>query len=201
MRFKPIEIKDIIPESYANLLESIFTSTESWVWNDSASGVGKNWDFKNQNICDNPQLTHVLFDNISGQMSNSWHHVSPIFWFLEDKIGIKANELMRIKSNLTFPTPENQMGNYNPPHVDTPDNRFVSMVYYINDSDGDTVIFDKNFDQGYDDLEIAYSSQPKKGKAIIFPSDQFHASSNPTKHKNRIILNFVFAVENLEILN
>ena len=36
---------------------------------------------------------------------------------------------------------------------------------------------------------------PRKGKAIIFDSNIWHASSNPRQNQNRIVLNFIFQVK------
>ena len=87
---------------------------------------------------------------------------------------------------------ENQ---YNPPHVDTPDTNSYSMVYYVNESDGDTRIFNKLSHQGYNDLELIYSNSPKKGTALLFKSNRYHSSSNPINYDKRNIINFVFKAE------
>ena len=49
-------------------------------------------------------------------------------------------EFLRIKVNMTMlflnaPT-------FNPPHTDTDGEGYMSLVYYLNDSDGDTFFFD-----------------------------------------------------------
>jgi hypothetical protein len=33
---------------------------------------------------------------------------------------------------------------------------------------------------------------PKKGRAVIFPSNRYHASSSPVEASRRVIINFVF---------
>jgi hypothetical protein len=67
-------------------------------------------------------------------------------------------------------------------------------LYYLNDSDGDTFIFDKTLkdtpkvtsDTKY---EIIKRITPKKGRAILFDGNKYHSSSGPTKGV-RCILNF-----------
>ena len=54
------------------------------------------------------------------------------------------------------------------------------MIYYINDSDGDTFL----------NKTETKRITPKANSAVIFPSNLWHASSNPTKGK-RIVINYV----------
>jgi hypothetical protein len=67
-----------------------------------------------------------------------------------------------------------------------------SLIFYVNDSDGDTVIFKnrwRNTDPGelVEDIRI----KPKAGSAVLFDSDLYHASSSPTEGI-RVVLNFIF---------
>jgi hypothetical protein len=194
-------VDGLVPEGYADFLEMLFSNSEIWAWNDSASGVDKNYDVNDTNIVDASQMTHMLFDFNVGVKSDHWPNVSPLFWFLEDRTGLKVNEIMRVKANLTLPQQGFTETNYNPPHVDTSDPQYFSMVYYVNDADGDTRLFNKHLHEGYNNMDMIASNSPKKGSAFIFPSNKFHASSIPVKSDKRMILNFVFAVENPEKLN
>ena len=63
------------------------------------------------------------------------------------------------------------------------------LLYYVHDSDGDTILFDEN------DNEIKRVT-PKKGRAIFFEGSIKHCSSSPTKGL-RSILNFNFETINL----
>ena len=87
------------------------------------------------------------------------------------------NKPLRVKANLLQPYPN--APEHHPWHIDS-SNSNVSMVYYINDSDGDTFL-------GETDTQRV---TPKANTAIIFPSNLRHASSNPTKER-RMIINYM----------
>ena len=67
------------------------------------------------------------------------------------------------------------------------------MIYYVNDSDGDTIIFNEsggeNVNKRPDKLTIKKTITPKKNRAVLFRGDYFHTSTNPTKSEKRIVLN------------
>jgi ectoine hydroxylase-related dioxygenase (phytanoyl-CoA dioxygenase family) len=78
-----------------------------------------------------------------------------------------------------------------------------AMVYYCHDADGETVLFDKRYNQAmkHDERFLNYGAYklseiaritPKKGRAVLFNSNRFHASSNPIVSRRRVILNHVF---------
>jgi ectoine hydroxylase-related dioxygenase (phytanoyl-CoA dioxygenase family) len=81
-----------------------------------------------------------------------------------------------------------------------------AMVYYCHDADGETVLFDKRYNQAmshdprfmnygaYTLKEIARIT-PKKGRAVLFHSNRFHASSNPVVAQRRVIINHVFTTD------
>ena len=68
-------------------------------------------------------------------------------------------------------------------HIDTPDDHYVCL-YYINDSEGDTIIFDDNGEE-------IQRVTPKKGRIVFFEGSMYHCSSRP-ETKTRAILNFNF---------
>ena len=67
--------------------------------------------------------------------------------------------------------------------------KFISMVYYVEDSDGDTVLIDD------DKRTILKTSEPIKGNAIIFDSERWHRSTPPKLNKRRVIINFILQVD------
>ena len=73
-------------------------------------------------------------------------------------------------------------------HTDIPNPHLVGL-YYVNDSDGDTVFFDD------DETTIIKKVSPKKGKMILFDGSIPHASSTPTKNE-RCVINYNFTILN-----
>ena len=69
------------------------------------------------------------------------------------------------------------------PHVDMLSPHWV-LLYYVNDSDGDTILYNKNKE------EIKRVS-PKKGKAIFFDGSIYHSAGIP-KNSHRAVINFNF---------
>jgi hypothetical protein len=66
------------------------------------------------------------------------------------------------------------------------------MVYYLNDSDGDTFLFNEKYGDGFSDFTVMERISPKKNRAVIFEANRYHASSNPSQAENRYVLNWVF---------
>ena len=115
-------------------------------------------------------------------------------------LGFEIESLYRIKANILSRDSRFKTNNYGIPHVDTNDinvdSKLKSLVFYVNDSDGDTFIFNEIVSKlANPTLSINSRSTPKQGKAIYFNSDQFHAASNPTTVDSRIVINFTFKIK------
>ena len=139
----------------------------------------------NKDTIDTPQLYHSAYH---GGEATSIHfdQLSEIMKYLDFE---NVNyHIYRIKSNLTFNLTDYKKINHQPIHIDndTEDNK--SLLYYVNDSDGDTLFFDN-------DLNIIKRVSPKKNTAVLFDSNILHAGSNPIKSKKRIVVNTIFKME------
>ena len=184
------KIDNLIPISFANFLESELMNMNSWLYVDSASGTDNHINKIDKNIIDSCQFSHIIYDFEYKISSHMWNHVRPMLWFLEDRSGYRVIDIGRIKANLLLPNGSNET-NYNAPHTDTDISGYTSMVYYVNDSDGETRFFDKDVADGPLNLNLVKNNSPKKGSAILFPSTQYHCSSNPIRSKTRLVINFV----------
>lgn len=73
-----------------------------------------------------------------------------------------------------------------------PGNR--TLVYYINDSDGDTILFDTKYEGTNKEYNMKplIKVQPRKGRAVVFDTSRFHAPQNPTYTPRRYLLNINF---------
>lgn len=181
-----------IPQTLANELESVFLSQDvPWHYIDASSHpeltqmINQDTDL---NVSDSHQFVHILFDE--QPTSEYWDLVRSMLYFYEFKTGKTIVELGRIKANMLF-----QSGSINTPHVDQIEPGWTSLVYYVNDSDGDTVCFNKKHNEGFRDLSIVDRRTPKKGTATEFESHIMHSSTDPTNTYRRIVLNFVFKTQ------
>lgn len=184
-------LTDLIPSHYsAQLLEEF--SKIHWYFTPSAANVDGNYDHSDTNIQDSIQFVHGIADN-NVPVGPLYQTVIPILWFFEKETGLRIKSILRIKANCL--TRDGYEVKYNPPHIDVFNPGFHSLIYYINDSDGDTVLFDQTIDQGHNNLTVMERFTPKQGSALLIPSNQLHASSCPINTKQRMVINFVLELE------
>jgi len=154
----------------------------------SSSSVSP-WIEKTKDIIDYPQFTKLIFEG-------RYPFIDDVFFPLIYRL-LHINKLSnyfiyRIKINMNCPFPNNKKENYGPPHTDVeiPDpnlpgaKKAISVIYYINNTDGDTVFFNKKLN------EIKRVS-PRQGRAVIFDSNINHAGSCPIYSPCRQIINII----------
>jgi hypothetical protein len=121
-----------------------------------------------------------------------------LFMFCE-KAQLEYEALLRIRVGL-FTRSTIQVKHHNP-HVDF-SQPHKTAVYYVNDCDGDTVIFKETVDDvpiqmsgrhaNEDKFRVAARVSPAKGKMIAFDGRHYHASNHPMKASKRIAITFNF---------
>jgi hypothetical protein len=138
------------------------------------------------NIQEYLAFIHVFFDNSNGNTVSN----SPSGWIAEDlfrallaKLNLDSGEILRCKANFQTQHRNKLPDTFNTPHVDHTIPHYTA-IYYVNDSDGDTRLFDKTD-------EIARIS-PKKGRIIVFNGQTLHAGSHPYETDYRIVINYNF---------
>jgi len=171
-------IDKLLPESFQNRLEEMLTDGYFPYYYDAETKVQSN-EF------DVGQFIHNFF--INNAKSSWWLEIQPIFYFLEYNYNIVFKNVLRAKANFLLPYHRQEP---HPLHIDINDDRYYSLIYYVNDSDGDTVFY-KDFSK---------KVTPTQGRAVFFRSNIPHASSSPLFSKNRIVINLVGEL-NLDRIN
>ena len=190
-----VEIENFIPKSYADILEDIICKNPEFLWQYNQSTNNQNAPQimnKDDNSYESDQFVHALYQE-GAKRSPFFDVVFPFFYFLEDRTGILLSAVERIKANMLMKK-DGSPDTYNTPHIDIPTPKFKSLLYYVKDSDGDTFVFNETF-RDKKALTIDKRISPKKGKAVIFDSNIWHASSNPRQNNNRVVVNFIFAIK------
>ena len=109
------------------------------------------------------------------------------------KLKIKKVDVLQGRSFLSTPTniPRDDVDT---PHYDMDAPHFV-MLYYVNDSDGDTIIYNEKtkFGACYPDNEMNFTIKkkvsPKQGRVVLFDGIHYHTAEQPN-HNLRGIVNY-----------
>lgn len=114
------------------------------------------------------------------------HEIIDKFQFSDE-----LEEVYRIKLGMFVKNQSKHLNTlHHGPHVDA----FVphyTLLYYMNDTDGPTYIFDDN-------KNIVNKVEPKIGRSVLMSGDTYHASSCPRNTSRRIVLNVNFGKRSLK---
>ena len=195
-------LDDFTPLSLQNQLETMimYNDTVNWGYRDQTAGVhGVDWSSLYPQVQETWMLQHTMFGIDVGVSNQETFDLAKInLFFLEYYMGKSINILQRVKANCLVKHSE-LPGKNHPPHVDLGNPDCFSMVYYLHDdTDGDTILYDRQFNANnpskrqHEGLNELVRVSPKKGRAVVFNSNRYHASSIPSEHERRCIINYVF---------
>ena len=146
-----------------------------------ASGVGDEY---------NPMFVHYLKDE-NNIHSNLFFMFAPLISLMMSKHNIKYKSPESIfRQRLFFQPASVRSDDYihdQNLHVDWLDLSHYVMIYYVNDSDGGTWLYDKT-EKNQTDYKLIKFIEHKKGRIILFDGKHYHAGSKPT-NSTRIVIN------------
>ena len=173
-----IVFDDIIPPVYQNwLIDCIKNPDLKWMIKDNAiSDLFEN-DPRN-GYCN----FHYLYEVEQGELSPLCNAFMPLALQFRDKL--KAESLLRMRVNHV---PAWCSSIIQLPHVDSYVQNAWNVVYYIDNSNGDTIIYNERTQDPQQYVELAKQDKftemtrvsPKKGRAVAFKGDLFHSSTTP----------------------
>jgi hypothetical protein len=193
MDFLPIIIDDIIDYEHQNKIEdAIFDCS---------------WEFMLDNVCGS-KFTNLdrrkfisprdykITPTITSDVVKNQHLLELIMPLAEKsckKINFKIDAVARCLSAIHFLNSEsNQIDKI---HVNRKDPHLV-MIYYVIDSDGETILFDKTskdipveteYPEDHYEMNIFQKIEAKKGRVLFFDGKVYHASSTSSKNYRCII--------------
>jgi len=135
-----------------------------------------------------------LVDKRTGRLvdSRESHITSCCLYLIKDYI--EATSLLKARYDMTIFNPNKFRHD---PHIDLNHPDFLSVILYMNDSDGETVIFEEkcyNTDQVecMTNLTVKKSVEPKSNRLLVFNGHYLHTGHSPSKTNKRILLNSVY---------
>jgi len=190
-----IVIDNIIPKDYQDHILNLMTGWDfGWVFNQSM--VSGDEDFQTQE--DNHAGFNHFFYEHNEPKSMHFNVMYPLVLSITSQANVSFNQLIRMRANLTLPNKVSKL-DWHMPHIDSFFEHW-NAIYYVNDSDGDTVIFNETNDtysSGQDDIirikennfTVKQRVTPKKGRILIFPGKYYHSSSWARNSKFRMVIN------------
>lgn len=176
-------IDNFLDKSYANFLEDkIGSHDQQWFYmsdstskcmpsNKIKSGTQPTFSFA-YNVC-----------NYNGGLIDSPYanYALPFIHKLFDEF--ESSTLLRCRFDMTVYNPNEHR---HMPHTDLQAPN-LTCIYYVNDSDGDTLIFNERRES--EEYTIAKSVTPTKNRIVVFDGDLYHTGHSPKEHRNRILIN------------
>jgi len=94
-----------------------------------------------------------------------------------------SQRLVRVRADMTLYNPSEYQHEI---HTDFINLEHTTAIFYANNSDGNTLIFDK------DKKELIAEVEPVSNRLVIFDGLLPHTGHSPSKHKNRLLFNMNF---------
>jgi hypothetical protein len=198
---EPLVIDDFLTKEHQDSLERMITGSD-FPWNFHAYSVSEypltEHYYSDVEYKEHIQFRHVFFHENTIK-SNFFQYIAPLLAEYQKKTNSNLN-VYRIKANLLMPQkgPKSQQ-----PHTDNmifengvfKGGNKRTLLYYVHNSDGDTVLYNKHyFGEPLGLVKEQKRVSPKKGRAIIFDSNQVHSGTCPTNSDYRVVINCVFEV-------
>ena len=139
------------------------------------------------------QFTHTFYHGRDNIKTNYCDRFIELFKELPE---FKTHNLIRGKINITLPYKKRYSLS---PHIDFPHPNAISYLYYVEDSDGPTVIWNKRYSEEPVDKPFLpwwlkkIKVQPKQGRLVKLPSDILHSGNVPYNYNSRVVLSLLFA--------
>lgn len=191
---KVIEIDDVIPKLYQDQIENTANGLP-WYFHPESARPDLNFTSSYSGFF------HLAYDGASASPVVSAINaiLVPVLFIFCERVGVPFQALARVRLGL-FTKSSLDVPHHNP-HVDFYEPHKVAL-YYVNDSDGDTVIFKERSSEVSLPQSAALANgnkftearriAPKRGRMVFFDGQQYHASMHPRAHPSRIVVTFNF---------
>jgi hypothetical protein len=170
--------------------EEVFSQNFPWILLDNITSSEKEGD----NLYG---LNHTFYAKDKNIVRTTYPYFLPIIAGCLDKLQMeyKSSSVLAGRAFMQLPR---GVASHNDPHIDATYPHLV-FLYYVNDSDGDTVLFKKetpwetNLEYGEEKFTEIQRITPKQGRCIAFDGSIYHASCSPSITK-RCVINFNYKI-------
>ena len=184
------------PDDFKQLSEFVLSERFPWFFIENVSIDPRDTALiKDPLALETSGFNHVTFDRDWNVESFTYSNLAPLLNKITSELGFTSSHLIRARLSMKFQKDNFTSDNYNIPHVDY----FYpheSLIFYLNDTDGDTRIFDQWHTYSEIDrpaMPEKFTTQarvtPKANRLVWIDGLQYHTASNPIQGSKRVIIN------------
>ncbi len=192
-------IDDFIDKEYQEEIKNILLGTNSFTW--EGEDLSFDWYFLND-----------VTDSFAERHQKRWaftHSYAGLDWGEDEddelnnlfipmlsevcrKKDFDNLKILQGRSFLQFPLRNLKDQTPDTPHIDIPDKEHIVALYYVCDSDGDTIIYNEREDKGEkaESYTIKERVTPKQGRMVIFDGTLYHTAEQPKNSDMRCVVNY-----------
>jgi hypothetical protein len=185
-------LDDVVPVDIQDRIEQTLLSADTgWILSRSIA-YKNNAEVSEETKKSIMGFTHLIFQETV--LDNNINLYNEPLIALCGQLNYNIEALFNMRAQLQLPVPSKEK--YGSVHVDSHmDRPYKVCLYYVNDSDGDTIIFNERStttptsDVMNGNLTERLRVNPKKGRMIIFDGDIYHCGSKPS-NDIRCVINY-----------
>ena len=188
-------IDDFIDEDYQEDIKDVLLGKEEWgdllfPWH-YIDDVTAAFEDDNQG---RPGLSHVYGeynDDKTSDIVSDFHDLFiPLLELACETLEVPSARIIQGRSFMQFPL-NLQSSEDDTPHIDLEEGeRHIVVLYYVKDSDGDTVIYNQRTESNT--YTVKQKVTPKQGRVVIFDGGQYHTAQQAI-NSVRCIVNYNLA--------
>ena len=188
-------IDDFIDKDYQEDIKDVLLGKEEWgdllfPWH-YIDDVTAAFEDNNQG---RPGLSHVYVeynDDKTSDIVSDFHDLFiPLLELACETLEVPSARIVQGRSFMQFPL-NLQSDEDDTPHIDLNEGeRHIVVLYYVKDSDGDTVIYNERTESNT--YTVKQKVTPKQGRVVIFDGGQYHTAQQAI-NSVRCIVNYNLA--------
>jgi len=181
-------IDDFISLEYQEKIKQELLGLENnfpWIYTEDVTGAG---DYDSQHRAALGHQYVEIDDDDKSEITSVYHHLFiPMLSKACQHLKMPEVEVLQGRSFLQFPLNLNSSKD-DTPHIDLDEgDEHIVVLYYVIDSDGDTIIYNERTESSsYTEKQRV---SPKQGRVVIFDGGQYHTAQQPS-NGTRCVVNY-----------
>ena len=188
-------IDDIINTKYQEGIKGILLGDDAfqghlfpWYYTEDVTGAGDK-DSQHRAALGHEYVYLDHENDSSGKVISGFHNMFiPMLKEAIERMSLKQEETGILQGRSFLQLPRNiEREDVDTPHIDILFRKHLVALYYVCDSDGDTIIYNERVKS--ETYTIKQRVTPKQGRMVIFDGTLFHTAEQPL-HSTRCVVNY-----------